>query len=457
MVSCANIVAPTGGPKDVEAPNLTKQNTQDSSLNFKGGKLYFDFDEFIKVQNVQQQFIITPFVKTTPKITAHKKRVTINLHDSILEPNTTYQFFLGNAIQDMHEGNAYKNLSFTFSTGSYFDSLTLKGSCIEAETGMPDTASYIVLYPKSKSDTAFLHSKPMYAQKTKNGSFTFEHLPNKDFYVYALHDLNNNFFYDGNGEQIAFQVEPINPKDTSLFIQLYSFVEKDSRDTSSKKNKMRQGNVPKPDPILNYSVNVDTVSKAKRTFDISNPLFITFTTILKSIEKTDIRLFQDEVYDASATITLDTSLQKIIVKTEWVEDANYTLKLMKGFAKDTNNKQTNAASFSFRTKKQTDYGYISVRCDKVETDVIQLIQSGKVIAQKNASDTLVTFKLLLPDNYQLRLLHDKNNNGKWDTGQYTGEKRQPELTINFPSDITIKANWENNIDIRSRKKEKKKL
>jgi predicted DNA binding CopG/RHH family protein len=430
-------MAPTGGPRDEKAPEIKKQSLNDSSLNFKGGKIDIEFNEFVKLQDIQNQLNITPFTKAMPKVTVRKRRVTIHLHDSMLMPNTTYRMTMGNAIQDIHEGNSYKDLDFTFSTGPYFDSLTLQGICIDASTGMPDTSAYILLYPADAPDSAFMKQKPLYAQKTVQGAFRM---------------------YDAKGEHIAFYNSPVNPSDTSLYVQLYSFVETDSKDTASRKKMKTIGTsqTTKPETKISYTVNVDTSSKTKRSMDISQALKINCTNKLKDLDQAKIRLFQDDIFDANATITIDTSGKAILLQTEWIQDALYTLKLLKGFAKDSANMQTEAGEFSFRTKKQSDYGYITVLCEKAETDMIELLKGGKVIAQKRASDTSVAFNLLLPDTYQLRILHDKNNNGKWDTGQFFGEKKQPELTDFWPNEITIKANWENKVELRSRKKGKLK-
>jgi predicted DNA binding CopG/RHH family protein len=451
-------MAPTGGPRDEQAPEIKKQSLNDSSLNFKGGKIDIEFNEFVKLQDIQNQLNITPFTKAMPKVTVRKRRVTIHLHDSMLMPNTTYRMTMGNAIQDIHEGNSYKDLDFTFSTGPYFDSLTLQGICIDASTGMPDTSAYILLYPANVPDSAFMKQKPLYAQKTVQGAFRIEHLPNRDFRIFALQDNPRNYLYDAKGEHIAFYNSLVNPSDTSLYVQLYSFIETDSKDTASRKKMKTIGTsqTTKPETKISYTVNVDTSSKTKRSMDISQALKINCTNKLKDLDQAKIRLFQDDIFDANATITIDTSGKAILLQTEWIQDALYTLKLLKGFAKDSANMQTEAGEFSFRTKKQSDYGYITVLCEKAETNMIELLKGGKVIAQKRASDTSVAFNLLLPDTYQLRILHDKNNNGKWDTGQFFGEKKQPELTDFWPNEITIKANWENKVDLRSRKKGKLK-
>jgi hypothetical protein len=143
--ACANISAPTGGAKDVTAPKLRNRTIKDSLLNYTGGKIQFEFDEFIQLKDIQNQLVVTPLLKTKPSVTSHKKTATIYLSDSLLEKNTTYQISLGTAIQDLHEGNAANNIGFTFSTGSYFDSLSLKGNVIDAYTGKADTSAWVLL------------------------------------------------------------------------------------------------------------------------------------------------------------------------------------------------------------------------------------------------------------------------------------------------------------------------
>ena len=55
-------------------------------------------------------------------------------------------------------------------------------------------------------------------------------------------------------------------------------------------------------------------------------------------------------------------------------------------------------------------------------------------------------KLMDPGEYEIRILFDDNKNGKWDPGNYK-EKRQPEKAVTLEKKITIKANWDNEVDI----------
>ncbi|MBL7764554.1 MAG: Ig-like domain-containing protein [Chitinophagaceae bacterium] len=453
-MSCANIMSPTGGPRDETAPLIRKRSLADSALNFKGGDIQFEFDEFVQLKDVRNQLMITPILRSDAIVKVHKKKVTITIPDSLLLPNTTYRISLGNAVQDLHEGNPYKNLDFTFSTGSYFDSLSLNGSVIDARTGMPDTSSWVFLYPAELPDSVFLKQKPMYAVKSSGGLFQFKNLPSKSFSIYSLKDLNQSLTYDAAAEQISFLNQKVRPDDTLHPIALYSFVEKDKVDTAAPRkslNKNKDKGI--ADQKFNYQVAVDTLSPAKRTFDISAPLRIVLNKKISAFDISRIRLYQGDVMDASADIQLDTSAQILLLKTDWSEDAVYTLKLLKGFATDSTLAQASAGSYTFKTRRKSDYGFLTVLTDVNASNIIELLRNNKVIASKKATDTLISFPMLNPDNYTLRVWEDINGNGLWDTGSFTTGKKQPEICRLISASIAIKANWENKADIRPKPQE----
>ncbi|MBA5764980.1 Ig-like domain-containing protein, partial [Vibrio sp. 404] len=66
--------------------------------------------------------------EVTPLGTA-SKYITIKINDT-LAANTTYAFNFGNSIQDNNEGNPYSYYKFVISTGSYIDSLSVKGEIL---------------------------------------------------------------------------------------------------------------------------------------------------------------------------------------------------------------------------------------------------------------------------------------------------------------------------------------
>ncbi len=440
-------MAPTGGPKDEQAPMLKKRSVADSVLNFKGGRLQFEFDEFLQLKDIANQLVITPLLQANPKVTVHKRKLSMDLADSLLQPNTTYRISFGNAVQDLHEGNQLKDLFFTFSTGSFFDSLTLNGYITDAETGMQDTASWILLYSLPMKDSAFYKQKPMYAQKSINGYFKFQNLPQREFQIYSIKESNNNLRYDALGEKIAFYPNAINPVDTGLFIPLYSFLEKEKPDTTTRKIKNRSFSIDQKKGVaIGYSVNIDTLQKNRRTFNINDSILIVFTDSIAKIDITKIKLYQGTDYDATATFAIDTSGKTIVVKTDWVQDATYSLVMQKAFAENRQKLPAAPAHFIFKTKKESDYGYLSVNTIHPENKVITLFKEEKRIAQKTFTDTVLKFSLLEPGNYQINVLDDRNGNGIWDPG-ILAEKVLPEVVTLFSEPITIKANWGNKINI----------
>jgi hypothetical protein len=111
----------------------------------------------------------------------------------------------------------------------------------------------------------------------------------------------------------------------------------------------------------------------------------------------------------------------------------------------------------FKTKRQTDYGILTIKHKFDKNNIVEVLLNDKVIQRKNMIDTVSTFTLLNPGNYQVRILYDENRNSVWDTGSLFPTKIQPEIAEFFPNEITIKANWENKIDLRLVDSKKPKL
>ncbi len=61
-------------------------------------------------------------------------------------------------------------------------------------------------------------------------------------------------------------------------------------------------------------------------------------------------------------------------------------------------------------------------------------------------DKRFTVKNLPPGKYKIRAIADANWNGYFDTGDYHA-KRQPEAIIVFPNEITVRANWDMDVEL----------
>ena len=181
---CANVMPPSGGPKDTMPPRLISVLPADSGLRVRPKKITLRFDEYVVVQNVATQLTLSPLLAIAPTATADLRKVEIVIPDTLLQPNTTYRLSTGTSIRDLHEGNPTPAFSYTFSTGDYFDSLQLQGRIIMAATGKPDTGITVMLHEAGSAggDTAVLSRKPQYVVNTDGaGNFKFSGLPRAPF------------------------------------------------------------------------------------------------------------------------------------------------------------------------------------------------------------------------------------------------------------------------------------
>ncbi|MES2704601.1 MAG: Ig-like domain-containing protein [Bacteroidota bacterium] len=456
---CANITSPTGGKKDVRPPKLLRVEPGDSLRNTKVKRVELHFDEYIAVADVAKEVALSPMLQIDPMVTGMGKRVTVKMPDSLLEENTTYRLSFGSAIKDIHEGNAFAGYTYTFSTGSYFDSLQLHGSYVNAATGLADVEGVsIILYSASENDSAIVKKKPKYVAKADGaGNFTFKGLPLRPFRMYALKDLNANFMYDGGEELVAFTERTVTAGDT-MPVMLRLFAEKpDSalagkEDTKPGVGRMgkQRGNTAAEDGMT-YSVGADT-NVASRTYDITKPLVVTFSkTPAINAAKITLSYEKDGVEVTPAyTVKEDTAKKTVEVATEWLEDMVYTLRLAKGFAKDSAGVDVMPSKYVFRTRGDEDYGKINMHLpakymDKSKNYVLRVIGEQDTVYQKPVTDTVVKLKRLSAGKYTFSIIVDKNKNGKWDTGDLLA-MLQPEEVIPNSSTLTLKANWENTVD-----------
>lgn len=447
---CANIVPPQGGPRDSLPPVLVKAVPEDESKNVNTRRITFTFDEYIDVQNIFGNLIVSPIPKSNPDVTGKLTNVTVRLRDT-LEPNTTYSLNFGDAIKDVNEGNVLKNFTYTFSTGPFIDSLELRGNVILAETGKTDTTLIVMLHTSS-DDSAVIKQKPRYvARLDANGNFVFRHLPPKTFYLYALKDEGGSYRYFDDTHLFAFADSAVHIGVQTDSITLYAF--------ASPKETRAATNPSLPAPGKNKNKNVvDTRLKYQTNLlnnqqDLLSPLKITFETPLKYFDSAKAALYTDSLFNPVSDYRFqkDSNNQAVTLIHKWKENTTYHLVLDKDFAEDSSGyKLLKTDTLSFTTKKTADYGTVTLKfknLDLSKNPVLQFVLNESISNSFPLNDSVFTNPLFLPGEYQLRILYDENKNGTWDPGVFFGKHKQPELVSPVEKKITIKANWKNEFDI----------
>lgn len=452
---CASIVPPQGGPRDSLPPFLLKANPKDSATNFTGTKITFAFNEYVEVQNAQENLLVSPLPKNNPVVDFKLKEITVKLKDT-LQPNTTYTLNFGNAVKDYTEGNIYKNFTYTFSTGDYIDSLELTGKVIIAETGKADSTLIVMLHTNPE-DSAVAKTKPDYiARLDSAGDFHFKNLPPKTFYVYALKDEGGTRRYFGEKQLFAFADTAYNTAQQNQPLILYAFAGINASEKKETPVAVTSGLSPgrnKPgvaavDKRLKFQTNLLSNQQ-----DLLSDFEITFEQPLQSFDSSKMQLFIDSTFQLPGEylIVKDSNNRKITLQHAWKENMLYQLILDKNFAEDsTGKKLLKTDTLHFTTKKKTEYGQLKLRfrnLDMEKNPVLFFILNQNVYKTFPLTSSEFTSSLFLPGEYELRILFDSNKNGKWDTGQFFDTRKQPELVFPLKRKITVKPNWQNEFDI----------
>ena len=112
LVSCANRgVGPQGGPKDTTPPVPRQSEPEVGALNFKGDRIEVTFDEYIQLDNVATNLMMSPPQQQPPDVKARGKKLIIQFQDSLYE-NTTYTLDFGSAVCDYREKVPLKDECF---------------------------------------------------------------------------------------------------------------------------------------------------------------------------------------------------------------------------------------------------------------------------------------------------------------------------------------------------------
>lgn len=441
QTSCANIIPPAGGPRDSLPPVVTNMNPKDSSKNFKDNRITISFDEYIDIQEVQKNLLVSPIPKVMPAVEKKLSSILIKLKDT-LEPNTTYTFDFGNAIRDINEANILKNFSYIFTTGDYYDSLTLRGKVILAKNGGTDTTLTVMLHT-NMTDSAIVKEKPRYATKLdRDGNFVFHNLPRDTFAIYAI-DESSSYRFSGRDQLFAFADTTVMSGDTAR-ITLYAFPDNEGAPSSAAPPRRGQTSKEKR-LIMRTSLEgnqQDLLSQFEMNFDVP----------LKTFDTTKVVFASDSTFSpvTGYSFIQDSTKKKITLNYTWKPGTEYHLILDKEFAADTlGNKLLKSDTISFTSKKTTDYGSLKLKfrnIDMAKNPVVLFVQ-GETVVDSAILTTPDFFRpVFKPGDYELRMLYDDNKNGTWDPGVFFGKKKQPELVHPIALPITVKSNWENDYE-----------
>ena len=209
--SCANRgIGPQGGSKDTIPPRMVKEQPLNQSVNFHGKKIEITFNEYLQLDNIQQNLLVSPPQQVSPIVKAIGKKVTVEMQEDLID-STTYTLDFGNAICDYTEKNPMRGYVFAFSTGDRIDSMEVYGRVANAEDLNP-VSGLMVGLQANLHDSAF-STLPFtrVARSDSLGEFGIQNLRNGVYRLYALQDQSRDFLYQP-GEGLAFSDSLVIPE-----------------------------------------------------------------------------------------------------------------------------------------------------------------------------------------------------------------------------------------------------
>ena len=228
VIGCAKRGSPSGGPQDSIPPVLVNASPKLNSINFDSEEIRLTFDEWIKLDKVQDQLIISPPLEKSSyeikPLTGVTKKVFLKFLDS-LSPETTYTVNFGNSIKDNNENNPLTFFSYTFSTGETIDSLYIRGNTKDAFSKDSDDFISLQLYRVDSlyKDSIVFQDKPTYISNTLDSTnYKFQNLKEGQYLLIALKDNNSDYLFNPLNDKIGFIDSLITlPRDSIIDLKLF--------------------------------------------------------------------------------------------------------------------------------------------------------------------------------------------------------------------------------------------
>ena len=430
LFNCAKRGTITGGDKDILPPKITSSSPKNFTTNFDKKTIKINFDEYIKVKDIQKQLIISPPMNVAPTVLPQgtaSKFISIKINDTLI-PNTTYSFNFGQSITDFNEGNAYPQLKYVFSTGAFIDSLSIEGSIKDSYEKNTDNFVNILLYEVDDkyNDSVIYKKTPRYITNTLDSLKTFkiENIKAGKYKLIALKEANNNYKFDSNKDKIGFYNQTITIPDPSIYeLELF----KENLKFKTKKPVQASGNkiiigyegdaknlniyakqrgtpiktritkFPEKDsvqvwfaPMKNDSIHFDIanldykkeymvkiknqrqdtlklVSKNSGTLALSENFVLNATVPLDKFDVQKMNLTKKDSSNVDFKTNYDDFNQNLEILFTKEPDEKYVFKMLPKAVEDYLGRANDSLKFTFSTKNIADYGNLKINLQNVKS------------------------------------------------------------------------------------------
>ena len=509
-VSCARQSSPNGGPKDETPPSVLEAEPGLNAINFIGDKIILKFSEYVKLNSIEQELNISPHTTELPTIFLRGKKLIVKLPKKLTANTTyAYNFgnAIGDLAENNKAENltyVFSTGPYIDSlkvTGKVTDAATGKGKA-EAKVFLYNASSDSLIFKATptyltttKKDGTFefkylpnLNFKIAALSETNNNNvydFATEQIA---FYSNNIEPTDSNLInllmyspevtktwnYEALKDSGIFTItnkgyDSINIKtltdSTDLVYYNYNFLEDSLLAYFTSLKKTAAFLVFEKDSLLDTiritnKAEVELKDTFKLTaygienkfhFNANNKLILQSKYPIKKIDPKQISILADSLaIDNISYFVNDAQKNLLQFYGEFDTTKNYTFQL--GFGAITNmfNKVNSADTINLKPLTNTDFTSLNISLlnpDSTLTYFAQLYAGqSKLLATQVLDSFKTTFAPLQSGEYRLKIVEDKNGNGKWDNGRYM--LRQPERTfLAGDKPFSINKGIEHNIEL----------
>ena len=182
FLSCAAVMSPPGGPKDITPPELIQTFPKDGTVNYKGSLIELQFSEYIDESSIDRAIHILPTLRTSPELIYKDKKILIALPDS-LEKDQTYIVVINRNLSDENKVKLAQGIQVAFSTGDQIDEGSISGKTYHSK---PSTVHLWKIQDEFDS-LEFFNRIPDYAiDASDDGNYEFKFLSPGEYRIAAV-------------------------------------------------------------------------------------------------------------------------------------------------------------------------------------------------------------------------------------------------------------------------------
>ncbi|MCB9285290.1 MAG: Ig-like domain-containing protein [Lewinellaceae bacterium] len=182
----------------------------------------------------------------------------------------------------------------------------------------------------------------------------------------------------------------------------------------------------------------------------TQPIQVRWNYPVKEVTLDSIQLWGDSTLlaDKNLRVYPDSSdLQQLTVQFDWEEGKTYRLLFLPHALEGWQGLTNDSLTLRCPIAQQADLGSLHLKIDSLETGqsyLVELMQQETTLTRFTLSGDQSSWENwipgLKPGTYQIRLIEDRDGNGRWSPGNYD-RKLQPERLLNWPVE-PVRANWE---------------